>query len=31
LLEARGLHTHYGASHVLHGVDFAIARGEVVG
>ncbi|MGE5090195.1 MAG: ABC transporter ATP-binding protein [Candidatus Levyibacteriota bacterium] len=31
LLEARGLHTCYGASHVLHGVDFAIARGEVVG
>ncbi|MGA8033458.1 MAG: ABC transporter ATP-binding protein [Casimicrobiaceae bacterium] len=31
LLEARGLHTYYGASHVLHGVDFAIARGEVVG
>jgi branched-chain amino acid transport system ATP-binding protein len=31
LLEARGLHTYYGASHVLHGVDFAIGRGEVVG
>ena len=31
LLEARGLHTYYGASHVLHGVDFAIAPGEVVG
>jgi branched-chain amino acid transport system ATP-binding protein len=31
LLEARGLHTYYGASHVLHGVDFAIRRGETVG
>ena len=31
LVEARGLHTYYGASHVLHGVDFAIARGETVG
>jgi len=31
LLEARGLHAYYGASHVLHGVDFAIRRGETVG
>jgi branched-chain amino acid transport system ATP-binding protein len=31
LLEAHGLHTYYGASHVLHGVDFAIHRGETVG
>jgi branched-chain amino acid transport system ATP-binding protein len=31
LLEARGIHTYYGASHVLHGVDFSIARGETVG
>ena len=30
LLEVRGLHGHYGASHVLHGVDFAVRRGEVV-
>ncbi|HYL33745.1 MAG TPA: ABC transporter ATP-binding protein [Stellaceae bacterium] len=30
LIEARGLHTFYGASHVLHGVDFAIGRGETV-
>ncbi len=30
LLEARGLHTYYGASHVLHGVDFAVHEGEVV-
>ncbi len=31
LLEARDLHAYYGASHVLHGVDFRIARGETVG
>ena len=31
LLEARELHAYYGASHVLHGVDFRIARGETVG
>ena len=31
LLEARGLHTYYGASHVLHGVDFAVHEGEAVG
>ncbi|GAP36956.1 ABC transporter ATP-binding protein [Piscinibacter sakaiensis] len=31
LLEARGLQAWYGSSHVLHGVDLAIARGETVG
>jgi branched-chain amino acid transport system ATP-binding protein len=31
LLEASGLHTFYGSSHVLHGVDFFIAAGETVG
>ncbi len=31
LIEATGLHTYYGASHILHGVDFAIGRGECVG
>jgi len=31
LIEATGLHTYYGASHILHGVDFAVARGECVG
>ena len=30
LLEARGLHTFYGSSHVIDGVDFAIGRGETV-
>jgi branched-chain amino acid transport system ATP-binding protein len=31
LLQARELHTYYGVSHVLHGVDFRIARGETIG
>jgi branched-chain amino acid transport system ATP-binding protein len=31
LLEARGIHTYYGVSHVLHGVDFTVRRGETVG
>ena len=31
LLDARGIHTYYGVSHVLHGVDFYVRRGETVG
>jgi branched-chain amino acid transport system ATP-binding protein len=31
LLQAHGLHTYYGASHILHGVDFVVRRGETVG
>lgn len=31
ILDARGIHAWYGSSHVLHGVDFAIGRGETVG
>jgi len=31
LLEAREVHAYYGASHVLHGIDFRIDRGETVG
>ncbi len=31
LLEAAGLHTYYGASHVLRGVDLTIGPGESVG
>ncbi len=31
LLEARELHAYYGASHILHGIDFRIDRGETVG
>jgi len=30
-IEARSLHTFYGASHVLHGVDFTVGRGETIG
>jgi branched-chain amino acid transport system ATP-binding protein len=30
LLEATGLHTYYGESHILHGVDFSVAEGEIV-
>ncbi|MDO8608738.1 MAG: ABC transporter ATP-binding protein [Phaeospirillum sp.] len=30
MLTATGLHTFYGASHVLHGVDFSVAPGETV-
>jgi len=31
LIHVQGLHTHYGASHILHGVDLAIHPGESVG
>jgi branched-chain amino acid transport system ATP-binding protein len=31
LIEAKGLHTHYGASHILRGVDFAIGKGQTIG
>jgi len=31
LIAAHGLHTYYGASHVLHGVDFTVGEGETVG
>lgn len=30
LLEVQGLHAHYGKSHVLHGVNLRVDRGEVV-
>jgi branched-chain amino acid transport system ATP-binding protein len=30
-LQASGIHAWYGSSHVLHGVDFSIQRGETVG
>ncbi len=30
LIEAAGLHTYYGASHILHGIDLSIAAGESV-
>ena len=31
ILDARGIHAWYGSSHVLHGVDLQIARGQTVG
>ena len=31
LLEAHGLHAYYGASHILHGVDFRVGPGETIG
>jgi branched-chain amino acid transport system ATP-binding protein len=31
LVEARGLHAYYGASHILHGVDLAVRPGEALG
>jgi branched-chain amino acid transport system ATP-binding protein len=31
LVEGRGLQCYYGSSHILHGVDFHVARGETVG
>jgi branched-chain amino acid transport system ATP-binding protein len=31
LIDARGLQTYYGASHILRGVDFRVARGETIG
>jgi branched-chain amino acid transport system ATP-binding protein len=31
LVEASALHAWYGSSHVLHGIDFTLARGETVG
>jgi branched-chain amino acid transport system ATP-binding protein len=31
IVDARALHAWYGSSHVLHGVDLQIARGETVG
>jgi branched-chain amino acid transport system ATP-binding protein len=31
LVEATGLHTYYGASHILRGIDFSVGRGETIG
>jgi branched-chain amino acid transport system ATP-binding protein len=31
LIDAKGLNTHYGASHILQGIDFSVARGETIG
>ncbi|MBV8576116.1 MAG: ATP-binding cassette domain-containing protein, partial [Acetobacteraceae bacterium] len=29
-LEAEGLHTYYGKSHILHGVSLLVEQGEIV-
>ncbi len=31
LIDARGIHSYYGASHILRGVDFTVGRGETIG
>ncbi|MDB5967295.1 MAG: transporter related [Polaromonas sp.] len=31
LIDAKAVHTYYGASHILRGIDFTVARGETVG
>lgn len=31
LVNAQGLHTYYGASHILRGIDFSVGRGETIG
>jgi len=31
LIDARGIHSFYGRSHILHGIDFSIRHGETVG
>ena len=31
LVEASGLHTYYGSHHILHGVGFAVRRGQAIG
>jgi branched-chain amino acid transport system ATP-binding protein len=31
IIEAQGLHTYYGASHILHGINFLVRRGEAIG
>jgi branched-chain amino acid transport system ATP-binding protein len=31
LIRVQGLHTYYGASHILRGIDFSVARGQSIG
>ncbi len=31
LIQAKGLNTHYGASHILRGIDFTVNPGETIG
>ncbi|MES2424170.1 MAG: ATP-binding cassette domain-containing protein, partial [Pseudomonadota bacterium] len=31
LINAQGIHTYYGASYILRGIDFSVGRGETIG
>ena len=31
LIDAKAIHTYYGASHILRGINFSVARGETIG
>src|SRR5688572_23574709 len=31
IIEAEGLHTYYGVSHILHGINFLVRRGQAIG
>lgn len=31
LIDAKDIHTYYGASHILRGINFRVARGETIG
>ena len=31
LINAQGLNTYYGASHILRGIDFQVAGGDTIG
>jgi len=31
LIQAQDVHAYYGASHILHGIDFSVRRGETIG
>jgi branched-chain amino acid transport system ATP-binding protein len=30
-IDAKGIHTFYGSSHILHGIDFTVGQGETIG
>ena len=31
LIQATGLNTHYGQSHILRGIDFTVGQGQTIG
>ena len=31
MLELKGVHAHYGLSHVLQGIDLRVGKGEIIG